>query len=225
MANTAATKASKRRPPQRRREEVLDAAAHVFFQKGYDAATTEDIANRLDILKGSLYYYVESKDQLLYEIISEVFQDALRNLEAVVSGEGRAIDRLRAAIVAHIVHLTKNRTRAAILLHEFRSLSEPGKRVIRGIQNRYERLLSDLVEAAKKEGTLRPGVDLRMASMTILGAANWPYRWFSPRGRLSSREAAEQIASILIDGLEAKGAGGSRNGSRDSGAAKRRGSR
>src|SRR4030088_551773 len=106
---TPTTSSTKRRPPQRRREEVLDAAALVFYQKGYDAATTEDIAGRLDMLKGSLYYYVESKDQLLFEIVRRVRVVPPPRLEEAAAAEGKAVDRLHGAIVAHVVHLTKNR--------------------------------------------------------------------------------------------------------------------
>ncbi len=200
----ATARTPKRRPAQRRREEVLDAAAQVFFQKGYDAATTEEIADRLDILKGSLYYYVESKDQLLFEIVRDVMQDALTALEGIAIGEGPAIDRLRAAIVGHVVHLTRNRTRAAILLHEYRALSEARRKLIRSLLDRYTRVLTDVVESARKEGAIRQDLDTGVATMTILGAANWPYRWYSPRGSLSSQEIAEQIASILIEGLKSR---------------------
>jgi AcrR family transcriptional regulator len=201
MANNTATRTAKRRPPQRRREEVLDAAAHVFFQKGYDAATTEEIADRLDILKGSLYYYVESKDQLLFEIVREVIDGVLVKQEEAVSAPGTAIERLRGAIVTHIVHLTKNRTRAAILLHEYRALSEPRRRTIREMLDRYTSVINELVVSAQKEGSVRKDVDSMVATMTILGAVNWPYRWYNPRGPLSSAEIAQQMASILIDGL------------------------
>jgi AcrR family transcriptional regulator len=201
MANNTATRTPKKRPLQRRREEVLDAAAHVFFQKGYDAATTEEIADRLDILKGSLYYYVESKDQLLFEIVREVMQDALAKQEEAASAPGTAIDRLRAAIVTHVLHLTKNRTRAAILLHEYRALSEPRRRAVREMLERYTRLIEGLVRSAQKKGSVRKDIDAMVATMTILGAVNWPYRWYSPRGALSAGEIAEQIANILIEGL------------------------
>lgn len=203
MAKDATPRTAKRRPAQRRREEVLDAAAQVFFQKGYDAATTEEVADRLDILKGSLYYYVESKDQLLFEIVRDVMQDALAKLEELATAEGPAVDRLREAIVNHIVHLTRNRTRAAILLHEYRALSEARRKIVRGLLDRYTVVFTDLVESARKEGTIRQDVDTGIATMTILGAVNWPYRWYNPRGPLSSQQIAEQIAAVLIDGLRA----------------------
>jgi hypothetical protein len=48
---------------------------------------------------------------------------------------------------------------------------------------------------------VRKDVDIMVATMTILGAVNWPYRWYSPRGALTSAQIADQIAGILIEGL------------------------
>ena len=75
--------ARRSRPPRRRRQEILEAAAGVFHAKGYKATSIQDIADAVGILKGSLYYYITSKEDLLFEILEDVHQQGLRNLERI----------------------------------------------------------------------------------------------------------------------------------------------
>ena len=96
IANDAETKAS---PPRRRHLEVLEAAARVFHEKGYESTSIQDIADAVGILKGSLYYYITSKEDLLFEILQDVHEQGLRNLERIrIEGDlcGRASCRIRA---------------------------------------------------------------------------------------------------------------------------------
>src|SRR5438093_6121381 len=89
------------RPPRRRQNEVLQAAARVFHEKGYESTSIQDIAEAVGILKGSLYYYIRSKEDLLYEILQAVHEDALANIRRVDELEGDALQKLRAFVTAH----------------------------------------------------------------------------------------------------------------------------
>ena len=115
--------------PQRRRE-ILDAAAQVFYEKGYEAASTRDIAESVGLLKGSLYYYIDSKEDFLFEIIKEQHDGALAALERVRQSEGDALVRMAALIETHVDFFTSNLAAAVIYFREFRSLSAgaPGHR-------------------------------------------------------------------------------------------------
>ncbi len=68
---------------QRRRQELIDAAAKIFQDKGYEAASIQDVADALGILKGSVYYYIDSKEDLLFAAIQEVHESALANMEKI----------------------------------------------------------------------------------------------------------------------------------------------
>ena len=73
-----------------RLREIYDAAARVFSEKGYDGASIQDVADAVGILKGSLYYYIDTKQDLLFGIIDEVHRDTLRSLEEWVAVDGDA---------------------------------------------------------------------------------------------------------------------------------------
>ena len=86
---------TKSAPPRRRREEVLETAARVFREKGYESTSIQDIADAVGILKGSLYYYMDSKEDLLYEILKGVHEEALENIKRVGELDGDALQKLR----------------------------------------------------------------------------------------------------------------------------------
>src|SRR5690242_21930048 len=81
MSETTTTRARRSRAPRRRQQEIVEAAARVFHEKGYESTSIQDIADAVGILKGSLYYYITSKEDLLFEIIRGVHEEALKNLE------------------------------------------------------------------------------------------------------------------------------------------------
>ena len=99
-----ATKGRRSRAPRRRQQEILEAAARVFHEKGYESTSIQDIADSVGILKGSLYYYITSKEDLLFEIIQGVHEEALKNLDRTAAVEGDALQKIRAFVVVHFTH-------------------------------------------------------------------------------------------------------------------------
>src|SRR5262245_1297495 len=82
-----------------RRQEIIDAAAEVFHRKGYSDASIQDIADEVGLLKGSLYHYIEAKEDLLFAVLSGVYELARQNIDHVrAMDELRPIERLRAYI-------------------------------------------------------------------------------------------------------------------------------
>jgi len=72
VGRSARRSGGERKPREERWAQLIEVATRVFFEKGYDAASLQDIADRLGMLKGSLYYYIQSKEDLLFEVISTV---------------------------------------------------------------------------------------------------------------------------------------------------------
>ncbi|MGH9245448.1 MAG: TetR/AcrR family transcriptional regulator [Acidimicrobiales bacterium] len=189
-----------RNTPQRRRE-ILDAAAQVFYEKGYDAASTRDIADSVGLLKGSLYYYIESKEDFLYEIIKEQHEGALAALERVRATEGDALVRMAALIDTHVSFFTSNFVAAVIYFREFRSLSPERQADIRPKGDAYLDFVRELIRQGQREGTIDPQIDVRATSLGIVGMLNSLALWYHESGRLSAHNIAKQFASLVVAGL------------------------
>jgi AcrR family transcriptional regulator len=191
----------------RRYEEVLEVAGKIFCEKGYEATSTQDIADSLGILKGSLYYYTQTKENLLFELIQGALQGSIDNLQRIAAKDDPAIDRLRELICVHVEYLTANLVGTTLSLHEHRSLSPSHAKLVSAVEHEYQAGFEELVAAGQKDGSIRADLDPKLVALGVLGAINWPYRWYRPgRGRkkLKPEVIGEQFAEMLIAGLSAQ---------------------
>jgi TetR/AcrR family transcriptional regulator, cholesterol catabolism regulator len=199
---TEAGGAARKAPaPRRREQEILEAAAEVFHERGYESTSIADIAKRVGILKGSLYYYITSKEDLLHEIIKGVHDDALGNLERTRAVEGNALQRLRAFAVIHFTFNAENRVKTAVFFQDFRSLSEERRQGIVDERDIYDNFVRDLIRQGQEEGQICPDIDAKLGAISILGMLNWIYHWYRPGGSQSASEIAEAYADFVVAGL------------------------
>jgi AcrR family transcriptional regulator len=198
IANDPEAKSS---PPRRRHLEVLEAAARVFHEKGYESTSIQDIAEAVGILKGSLYYYIRSKEDLLYEIIKAVHEDALENVRFVDQMEGEPLQKIRAFVTTHLVFNAENLTRMGVFFHDFRSLSGDRRATIVEARDVYDALVRRLISEGQEQQTICPDIDPKSATLAIMGSLNWIYQWYKPDGKLSAATIADEFADLVVAGL------------------------
>jgi AcrR family transcriptional regulator len=189
------------RPPRRRRQEILEAAAGVFHEKGYKATSIQDIADAVGILKGSLYYYITSKEDLLFEILQDVHQQGLQNLERIDETPGTPLQKIRAFVKVHVTHNAENLVKMAVFFHDFRSLSPERREIIVAERDLYDKHLRSLIAAAQREGAVCPDLDPKLTSIEILGMMNWIYHWYRPGGNLPVSALADSMADFVVAGI------------------------
>ncbi|WP_063739828.1 TetR/AcrR family transcriptional regulator [Pseudonocardia halophobica] len=180
-------------------QELLDIAARIFARKGYRSTTLQDIADEFGVLKGSLYHYIRSKDELLFEVVRSVYGAGLANLRALAAADLDPVDRLRAVIRGHVLYLTDNLVGTTVLLHEFDQLSDEHR--ARLPIREYQAVVADLVADAQADPRVKPDLDPRLTALAVLGAANWVYRWYRPDGKRSPDEIGAAYADLLVDGM------------------------
>ena len=186
-----------------RRDDILEAAADIFVERGFDAATTREIGERAGVLSGSLYHHFETKEEMLFTLVQDVYSEILASHEELLDAPGSGAERLRLLVEAHVRHLIANLARTTLALHESRSLSEQHRNVIADAEARYLAVVAELIEQGREDGSLRADADPRLARLVVLGAANWVYRWYSETGDRTPDEIADAIASLAVDGLTA----------------------
>lgn len=186
---------------QRRRQEMIDAAARIFHDKGYAAASIQDVADALGILKGSVYYYIESKDDLLFATIEEVHQSALDNMARIRELDEDALTLIRIFAESHMRHISDNLVKATVFYHEFRSLDPERRAAIVRERDLYDAFLRELIVRGQKERTICPDVDPKLATLAILGMMNWSYRWYRTGGSVEASEIGSHFADMALAGL------------------------
>lgn len=187
--------------PSPRLREIYDAAARIFHDKGYQAASIQDVADAVGILKGSLYYYINSKQDLLFRIIDEVHRESLRSLARWQSIEGDALVKLRAFVEGHLTSNVRNLVKIGVFFHDFRSLDEVHRERIVKERDLYDSFLRDLIIQGQREGVIARDVDPKLAAMAILGMMNWIYQWWRDDGPNTPEEVAREFANLVLVGL------------------------
>jgi AcrR family transcriptional regulator len=185
--------------------ELLKIAATTFAERGYRSTSLQDIADRFGIFKGSLYHYIRSKEDLLYEIMRGVLSASVADLRRHAGGEGDALGRLRAVLRGHVRHLIDNLAETTVVLHEFGQLSEQRRASLP--VDEFHRTFTALITQGQCEGTVAPDLDPELASLALLGSVNHIYRWYRPQGARSPDEIADQFATLLLRGLADPGRG------------------
>jgi len=182
------------------RDDILEAAAKIFTQKGFHAASMQDIAEAVQLQKASLYYHVNSKQEILFEILNRALDLVMERMQSVLLLPFSPKEKLRKAIWMYLQTLAEYHNLASVLLHEYRSL-EPELQS-RHIEKRdcYERLWRDLIQAGIEAGEFKTR-DAAMSTRAILGAMNQVVLWYRPDGRFSAAEIGDIFSDLFINGL------------------------
>ncbi len=184
-----------------RRREIIDAAARIFRDKGYSATSIQDVAQAVDILKGSLYYYIDSKEDLLFEVIQEVHQDGLANLEEAKKVTGSALEKIHSFVARHASFNAGNLAKMTVFFQDFKSLSDERRKVIVEERDLYDEYLRGLIAAGQDEGSVLSSVDPKISAFWILGGMNWMYQWYRADGAQSLDEIAEAFADLAVNSV------------------------
>ena len=194
-----------------RRREIVAAAAAVFYEKGYDASSTQDIANVAGILKGSLYYYVKSKEDFLFEIVQDMHEGALRIVMPVASTAGDSLVKLALIIIRQVEYFAANHVFATVFFREYRALSEERRQPIESQGDLYRQQIRNLLRTGMDEGSIIDTLDPSTAAVAIVEMLNSIHRWYHPDGSRTASDVARYFAMVLVvgvaspDGLAAHG--------------------
>jgi AcrR family transcriptional regulator len=190
------------RTRRRRDEEVLDAAARVFAQRGYSDASVQDVADELGILKGSLYHYIKTKEDLLFWLLEEVHEDVERILEEVAAMEGLdPVERIAAYVRRQVLYNMDNLQRISIYYHDMDRLSTERLEVLMQKRKSHTRFVTDLVREAQAQGLADAAMDARVVTNCIFATVIWIYRWYRPSGRISRTKIADICAEYALSGV------------------------
>ncbi len=184
-----------------RGRELIDVAARVFYEHGYKSATMQNIADELGILKGGLYHYVGSKEDLLYYVIESPHREALDLVRECQAMGGDVVTRLAALVRGQVLKLTKNYIHWHIFLNDYESLNEEQKRHLVEERKTYQGYLRSLIEEGQAQGSFRADLDPPLVSLAILGMVNWASRWYRPDERRTPDEIADEFVALVFKGL------------------------
>ncbi|GBC81802.1 HTH-type transcriptional repressor KstR2 [bacterium HR10] len=181
-------------------EEILRAAAELFYEKGYHATTMQDVADRVGMLKGSLYYYIDSKEDLLYITLDQVIKKGDDYFLQKVTSARDPIEKLRRAIEAEIEYVIRDQVTVGLFLHEFDTLSDRRRRRILARMRRFQNRYIEIIREGQAAGVFRQ-LDPRLVVYGILGMCNWVYRWYRPDLGFTPEQITAVFTRLILDGI------------------------
>ncbi len=198
----------KRARARRNREaDVIEAAISVFYAKGYPAATIQDVADVVGVLKGSLYHYIATKEDLLHKVLRGSHEQAQQIMAQIAALEAPPLERLRTYLkLIHLWYLGHPQ-RVSVYFTQQQHLTGDRYAEMRMQNREFEHFLRGLLAEAKRAGALADDVDPKLASFFILGALNSLPTWYQPGGPLSREQIAEEFALMATRMLLPRTAG------------------
>ncbi len=182
-------------------QEIYEVAAEILHKKGYAATTLQDIATAVGLLKGSLYYYIDSKSDLLYRITRTIHDEARANLAAARAVPGPVSDRLHVLVEGHVLSFGRRLTSIRVFYTEYASLPDDRRREIMLERRGYEDYMCGLVREGIADGSFCPDIDVRIISNAILTMINTVYLWYRPGRDEPIETVAAAYADYVVAGL------------------------
>lgn len=187
--------------------EILRTAAAVFAEVGYDPASIRMVADRAGVSVAGLYYYVRSKDELLYLIQYHVFDGLVRrfdtdNAQMLASGgeAARPETRLHRFIHNHLNHFFADMDSLTVCTRELGRLSGDYLQQIEGLQRTYFSQAFEIFQelcSAQDDSRMDP----RTATLAMFGTINWVSSWHDPAGDKTAGELAGEFAKLYLRGV------------------------
>ncbi len=185
-----------------RHRQILETAARLICEKGYEGASIQDIADACSLTKAGLYHHIRSKEHLLLEIQNygmDVFEEqVLSQVVTIVD----PVERLRACMDKNVLLVTQGWSKeVTIILHEHATLTGDARSQINSRKKRYVRFLESSFAEAIRAGRIRP-VNPTVAAFSFLGMVLWIYKWFRPDGTITPDGLSQDMRDLFFGGLE-----------------------
>lgn len=188
-------------PRKSKRAEILLSFTELVAERGYDEVSVRDVAEALEISKGTILHHFGSKEAILEQINNDYMRRRLAEAREYLPGLDDPVDELQ-AFICHL-WLCQQDDRAATVAFSreiVRSASEPVMAEVRQLRDEFSAVLVQIIERGVKSGAFAE-CDPRLTALQIFGMVNWAWTWFVPGGRKTAVEIADQFSRTLIGGL------------------------
>jgi AcrR family transcriptional regulator len=185
-----------------RRERILAQAAEVFFRKGFHGSSVDELARAVGLLKGSLYYHIRSKEDLLVELLCRTLEEAQRAVARQAAADADPRQRLERMLEAHVDFVLREPVRVGVLLNEYDRLRGPRRQKVEQMWRDYERQFVRAVRAAQQAGQVMDG-PADLIAQSLLGLGSWAVRLAGTGARNRPRQLRQTLLRMMLHGIAA----------------------
>ena len=188
---------------------LLEHAAQIFCEKGYEGASMRDLSRATGMSLAGLYHYFDSKEELLYLIQKHTFRTIIERLQQRLEGTTEAEERIRIFIENHLEYFLANKEAMKVLTHEDETLKNGRGSEIRAIKREYYKICLGLLEDLRRARGLE--FSGRLAVLGLFGMINWIYTWHNPRVDADATALAQELGDLFLRGVLSPGKARRRN--------------
>ncbi|MCL5958683.1 MAG: TetR/AcrR family transcriptional regulator [Chloroflexi bacterium] len=184
-----------------RKKNITDVAANLFASRGYHATSIQDLSEELGLGKGSLYYHIGSKDELLFWVHEQFINPLLKETEEILARGLPPAETLRAISHNLMRVITEYLPFVTVFYQDHRALSDGRREQILEKQDSFERIIDSVLQRGIDEGTFL-ALDVPVTRLAFLGMHNHAYHWLHPDGRVKPEEIADIFCALFLQGIE-----------------------
>jgi AcrR family transcriptional regulator len=178
---------------------LLSSAARVFAQHGYHQTSMRDLARASGISLAGVYYYVQSKEELLFLIQSRNFDAVITGMREALTGITDPVERLSRFIDNHLDYFVTHMPEMKVLSHEAGALTGDFLQRVNDMKREYTRALMDIL--ADLEQSHGPAhLNRRVAAYSLFGMMNWIYNWYDPLGDVGVELLSQSVCRLFLGG-------------------------
>lgn len=185
------------------RKRAIRSAAAVFAEKGFHGSSTRDIAERLGIQQGSLYYYFKSKEEALGEVCLFGIEDYVNRMQDIASSEQPFEAKLLATVSSHLSSYRERNEALKVYNDERLYLPQARRKKLKQLGSQYRQQLEGIFEQGKKDGVLRSSVDCHFAAQAVIGMCNAWGDNIVRNAELDVFGVAQKCTDLLLHGFAA----------------------
>jgi len=192
---------------------ILRHSARVFAEKGYEGASIRDISRASGVSLSGLYYYVESKQKLLYLIQIHTFRTILSRLRRNLETVSDPAARLRVLVHNHLEYFLRHPMEMKVLAREDGVLVGDYRKEVAEIKRRYYGTALEIFEELRRSGQTQR-LNPRIAVLSLFGMMNWIHTWHRPQVDPQAEALSDVMSQMFLHGVMNGHRAGSQKSSR-----------
>lgn len=184
-----------------RKEVIISMASQLFREKGYNATSMRDLAEKVGVEAASLYNHIRSKSEILQEICFKVANHFMAHMDMIMASDMTAIKKMEAILRFHIRQMVTNYEEVFVSDREWKHLSDPYLSNFQNQRRVYRQRIASIIEDGIRKGEIK-AIDAPTAVLILLHAVSGIESWHRSRQKISGEDLEENMVTILIEGLK-----------------------
>lgn len=181
------------------KKKILEAAAELIRERGYVNVTLDQIAERLHISKVSIYHHWTSKKEIMFDLHRIAYKIVIESLEKIVSDDVSPDSKFKRAVENHVSQAIVAGIGPMLPQQDLLVISRHKKEIVK-LRDSYEDMLCQIINEGIRKNVFRK-MDVKLLVYSIVGAANYTWVWYSPKGSMTPKEIAAHMSDFMLRGI------------------------